>query len=244
MNRRLSYIIGFIAAPLLLSNTLWGQSTAASTSAASSTPIPSTSASTAGQSAPDLHFRAPTYPLVPGDVVAITFPFTPELNQTVTVQPDGFINLLEAGNVLVKGLTTPELEAAVKKAYAPVVKDAVFTISLTQFDKPYIIVGGEVRSPGRYDLRSELTLMQAIQFAGGFTEASKHSQVWLYRQGPQGTLTPAKHIDVKQMLAKGSTAEDIVLQPGDMIYVPQNSFSKFKSLIIPRPNVATTFRPN
>jgi polysaccharide export outer membrane protein len=72
-----------------------------------------------------------------------------------------------------------------------------------------------------------LTVTEGVAIAGGFTEASKHSQVVLFHPGPNGR-TEARVIDVKKMLHSRDLAEDIHMQPGDMIYVPQNRISKIQ----------------
>ena len=66
---------------------------------------------------PALQQRNPRYQVQRDDVLIISFALSPELNQTVTIQPDGYINLQNAGSTYVLGMTVPEVVAAVKKAY-------------------------------------------------------------------------------------------------------------------------------
>jgi polysaccharide export outer membrane protein len=190
---------------------------------------------------PALQHRHPRYRLEPGDVAVLTFTFSPEFNQTVTVQPDGFVSLLQAGDLYVSGKTVPEAMEAIKVAYRDILHDPVVSIVLTEFAKPYFIVSGVVRNPGKYDLHGDTTVSQAIAMAGGFTEASKHSEVWLYRKRTDDSIE-AKKLNVKQMLARGSLGEDARLQSGDMIYVPQNTLSKVKGVVVPRATVGPTMR--
>jgi polysaccharide export outer membrane protein len=176
------------------------------------------------QQAP-LTLRAPSYQLRRGDSFEIEFTFSPEFNQTATIEPDGYITLKSVGTILAEGLTIPKLSAAIEQKYAGILHAPVVTINLKDFEKPYFIAAGQVGKPGKYDLRSDLTLTEGVAIAGGFTEMSKHSQVVLYRPGPNG-VTEARLVNVKQMLRSHDLAEDIHLQPGDMIYVPQNRISK------------------
>lgn len=199
---------------------MFGQNNTARMSAV----LPDSSATS--QQAP-LKDRAPSYQLRRGDSLEIEFTFSPEFNQTVTVEPDGYISLKSAGTILVEGLTIPKLTAAIQQKYAGILHDPVVTIDLKDFEKPYFIAAGQVGKPGKYDLRSDLTLTEGVAVAGGFTDASKHSQVVLYRPGLNG-ITEAHLVDVKKMLASHDLAEDIHLQPGDMIYVPQNRISKIQ----------------
>jgi polysaccharide biosynthesis/export protein len=191
---------------------------------------------------PNLQQRYPRYKLRAGDIMALTLRFSPEFNQTVTVQPDGFVSLQEAGDVYISGKTVPEATEAIKASYSKFLHDPEVSIVLTEFDKPSFIVNGTVRNPGKYELRGDTTVSEGLAMAGGLTEASKHSQVWLYRRRPDDTLQATK-LDLKRMWAKQDLKEDIFLQPGDMIFVPQNTFSKIKGVIIPKPMAGVTARP-
>jgi polysaccharide export outer membrane protein len=172
----------------------------------------------------------------------VEFRFTPEFNQTVTVQPDGYITLNEIGDVHIQGMNAPDATESIRNASAKILHDPVVTLVLKDFDKPFFIANGQVRSPGKYELRGTLTVTEAIAVAGGFTEASKHSQVWLYHPIPNDQFE-VKVLNVKQMLKEGNMAEDIRMQPGDMLFVPQNMLSKVKSFVLPRSTFGATFHP-
>lgn len=174
---------------------------------------------------PGLQKRNARHQLRKSDSFDLELEFSPELNQTVSVQPDGYITLKAVGTIFAEGLTIPELTEKIQRAYAGILHEPVVTIELKDFDKPYFVVSGQVGKPGKYDLRSDLTVTQAVAVAGGFTEASKHSQVVLFRPSENG-LTEARLINVKKMLKTRDLTEDIHLQPGDMVYVPQNRISK------------------
>lgn len=179
---------------------------------------------------PQLQRRNPRYELSEGDVIELSFPLTPEFNQTATVQPDGYITLLGVGDVHVTGKTVPELTQAIKAAYAKTLHEPIVTIELKDFQKPYFVAGGEVGHPGKYDLRGDTTLTQAVAMAGGFTDASKHSEVWLFHRVSREWVQSQK-LNMKKMLYSGNLAEDPELHPGDMIYVPKNKLSKVKRFL-------------
>jgi polysaccharide export outer membrane protein len=174
--------------------------------------------------------RNPRYRLLKGDSFDVDFAFSPEFNQTVVVQPDGYITLRGAGSMRVEGQTIPELTETIKKAYANILHNPVVTVALKDFEKPYFVAAGQVAKPGKYDLRSDLTLVEAVAIAGGFTANSKHSQVVLFRR-VSDQLVEARLFNVKQMLQSRDLSEDAHLRPGDMIYVPQNMISKIQRFI-------------
>jgi polysaccharide export outer membrane protein len=186
---------------------------------------------------PTLQLRNPRYQLCKGDIVELNFPITPEFNQTLTVQPDGFIALRDVGDLHVEGQTIPELSQTLQNAYKDILHEPVISIVLKEFEKPYFIVGGQVGKPGKYDLRGDTTVVQALEIAGGMNEAAKHSQVYLFRR-VSNDWTETTKLDVKKMMHSGDLREDLHLRPGDMVFVPKNTFSKI-SRFIPTPNVGT-----
>jgi polysaccharide biosynthesis/export protein len=182
-----------------------------------------------GQS-PALQHRNPRYRLHPGDVLELNFTFTPEFNQTVTVQPDGYITLRGAEGIRVADQTIPEMTNSLRSAYGSILHDPVITVELRDFEKPYFIVGGEVGHPGKFELRGETTSAQAVAIAGGLRESAKHSQVLLFHRVPDGWVEVRK-INLKKMLNEANLQEDAYLQPGDLLYVPKNRFSKIERFI-------------
>jgi polysaccharide export outer membrane protein len=172
--------------------------------------------------------RRPLYRLRTNDVVEIGFTFASEFNQTVTVQPDGFITLkgLEK-QMYAQEMTLPELRESLRAAYAPMLHEPDISVVLKEFDRPYFIAGGEVGKPGKYDLHGDTTVTEAVAIAGGFTGQAKHSQVVLFRHVSNSTVE-AKLLNIKAMLADRDLREDVYLRPGDMLFVPQNTISKIR----------------
>jgi polysaccharide biosynthesis/export protein len=179
---------------------------------------------------PNFAERNPRYHVVNGDVLELTFEFSPEFNQQVTVQPDGYITLRDIGDVAVSGQTVPQLTNTLQTAYSKILYQPAISVVLKDFEKPYFVAGGQVVHPGKYDLRGPTTLMQAITMAGGFTDKSKHSEVLLFRRASD-QWTEARVFDLKKMLGAKSLAEDPHLEPGDMLFVPQNVISKLARFI-------------
>ena len=174
--------------------------------------------------------REPRYQVRVGDTIEVSFRFTPEYNQTLTLQPDGYISLREATDIHVAGKTTAEIAQAISKAYSSILRDPVVSVYLKGFEMPYFMAGGQVGKPGKYELRAVTTVTEGIQIAGGLSEKAKHSQVFLFRR-VSDQWTEVRKLDVKAMLKSGNLREDLQLQPGDMIYVPQNEFSKWQRFI-------------
>jgi len=184
-------------------------------------------ATTSPASFPD---RYPRYKLSSGDAFDISFELSPEFNQSVSVQPDGFITLRGVGDVHVAGQTVPELVITLRTAYKNILHDPLISVTLKDFEKPYFIADGQVGRPGKYELRGTTTLTEAIAMAGGFQDSAKHSQVLLFRRVDDNWVS-AKIINVKKMEKAGDLKEDLTLHPGDMLFVPKNRLSKIKPFL-------------
>lgn len=170
------------------------------------------------------------YELRPGDILGLDFPYVPEFNQAVTVQPDGYITLRVVGDVPAEGKTLPELREALRGHYATILREPAFTLGLENFELPSFIAGGHVGAPGKYELRSDTTVSQAVAIAGGFRSDALHSQVLLFRRTADGQ-TEVRELNVKEMLARDELLEDVYLLPGDMVWVPQNFISKIERFL-------------
>jgi len=213
-------------------------------SAPPSTPQTQTAdASATDAQRPALHQRYPRYRLRSSDVIDLTFRFTPEFNQEVTVQPDGYIQARGLQNdVYVQGLTVAEMTTALQKAYANILNQPEISVTLKDFDRPYFVAGGLVGKPGKYDLRGTTTATQAVAMAGGFADGAKNSQVVLFRKSNTDDWVEVKVLNLKEVLKGKKLNEDTVLQPGDMLYVPKSTWSKIEKFL-PRSSLGAYFSP-
>jgi polysaccharide export outer membrane protein len=181
------------------------------------------------------------YRIAPSDVLELHFPYVPEFDQTVTVQPDGYISLSAVGDVRVQGRSVPEAKALLAEAYQGIMQKPVINIVLKEFEKPYFMVAGEVVKPGKIELRGATTLTQGLTLAGGTTSSAKHSNVLLFRRFMTEWLE-VKQVDVKKMYASHNMSEDPLLRPGDTVFVPKSTFGKI-SPFIPRASLGFYLNP-
>lgn len=167
------------------------------------------------------------YRLQPGDVFEVQFRYSPEFNQTVAVQPDGYVSLEVGGDLKVAGLTIEQARAAILKKAAMRLQDPVATIVLKEFQKPYFVIAGEVSLPGRIEMRERVTALQAIMLAGGMKEGARSSQVVVFRRINTDTAE-VKLLNLKNIHRTADLENDLTLQPGDMVYVPRDKISKIE----------------
>jgi len=187
---------------------------------------PNTAVSALPAQTPALQERYPRYRVMPSDVLAISFPLSPEINQTATVQPDGFITLANVGSIYVEGLTTPQIVERLTKAYSNILHNPIIGVDLTNFQAPQFTVLGEVGKPGQYPLRYDTTVSQGIAIGGGFLPSAKYQVFLLHRVSAD--WVEAKKLNIKDVVHGKNIQEDMHLQPGDMIFVPDTLISKFR----------------
>lgn len=178
---------------------------------------------------PALQQRNPRYRIMRDDVLLISFPLVPELNQKLTVQPDGYINLQGAGSLYVQEMTVPQVVEALKRAYSKILHDPVIDVDLSDFQRPFFFVSGQVNKPGQYDLRAETTVSEAIAMAGGLAPTAK-TQILLYRRISPGWMEVRK-LRLKDILNGKNVNEDSDMQPGDMVFVPEKFISNFRKYV-------------
>ncbi len=183
-------------------------------------------------SVPQLQTRDPRYRINKTDVLSVNFLFTPEYDQNLQVQPDGYVIPRGVQQIHAEGMTLPEFTEALQQSYGKTLHEPVITVLPTNVVPAYFIAGGEVHSPGRYTFQGDTTISQAIMLAGGFTSYAKHSQVILFRR-MNNEWVEGRRVDLKHMLNSANLSEDIHLEPGDMIYVPKNVISKVQTWLVP-----------
>jgi protein involved in polysaccharide export with SLBB domain len=163
----------------------------------------------------------PPYVLFPGDELDLVVPSAPELNKTVTVQPDGRLNLALVGPVMVAGRSLDEAEGAISGAYASQLLRP--DVSLTARAAPLkVFVGGEVDKPGVYDMPGDINALQAVVMAGGFKTTAKRGQVVIIRRGPNGRPM-MRTVNLIAGMTDPERNELVPLRRFDIVYVPRTT---------------------
>jgi polysaccharide export outer membrane protein len=167
------------------------------------------------------------YHLQPGDVLDIQYRYSPEFNQTVTVQPDGYVSLVIGGDVKIAGLNVEQARQTILRRASTRLREPVATIILKEFQKPYFVVAGEVAQPGKIEMRERVTALQAIMLAGGMKESARSSQVVVFRK-INSDMAEVKLLNLKSIRRTSDLENDLTLQAGDMVYVPRDKISKIE----------------
>jgi protein involved in polysaccharide export with SLBB domain len=158
----------------------------------------------------------PEHTLSPGDVFEIRFPFSPDLNDRVTVGEDGTVSPKSIGSVIVGGLTVPEATARLKPRYAKQLKDSEVSLTVRHYAPEVFWVDGDVVHPGIIRSTLPLTLERAIAEAGGAKPGAATSDVLVIRRDETGTVHA-----YQATLAPLPGSSDPLLKSFDVVYVPK-----------------------
>lgn len=168
------------------------------------------------------------YYLQPGDQIDIKFFYAPELNETVTIRPDGKISLQLVEEIEVAGLTPAELDKIITERYGEELKNPEVAVIVRSFGGQKVYVGGEVKSPKTLSLTGDLTVMQSIIDAGGLTDSAKKTEIFVIHRGSDYEPVPYK-INLERLLA--GQEKDTSLQPFDIVYVPKSKIDNVNEWI-------------
>lgn len=165
----------------------------------------------------------PDYRFYPGDELEISLASAPELNKTVTVQPDGRISLPLIPAVMAADRTIPELQESLARAYSTqLLRPQVDVIAKAAPLK--IFVGGEVGNPGVIDLTGDADALRAIIQAGDFKTTADRSAVYIIRRGPDGRGM-MRRADLFRGL-RNAEADLVPLRRFDIVYVPRSGVAE------------------
>jgi polysaccharide export outer membrane protein len=177
-------------------------------------------------------FRDRRYRLQASDSLGLSYRYSPEYNQTITIQPDGFASIKLIGDIRLEGLTLDEARSTLLNALRARLNDPEITLTLQEYVRPAYVVAGQVGSPGRFEIHGKVTAVEAIAMAGGFKDSAKHSQVILFRRiSPDMAQTHILNLKKIMNPSHPHLEESIDLEPGDLLVVPKNTISKIADYV-------------
>lgn len=169
----------------------------------------------------------PEYVVQRGDELSIKVLGHPELDDTVTVRPDGRISAPVVDDVEAAGLTTRALDAALTVRLGKLYADPDVTVVVRRMASLRVFVGGEVGQPGVIAISADLTALGAIYQAGGFRSTARTDSVVLLRDS-KGDKPLTMKLDLKQ-LDKGQAL--MPLQAHDVVFVPMSRIAKIDRFV-------------
>ncbi len=162
--------------------------------------------------------KAPDYVIGTEDVLDINVWKEPEVSRTVPVRPDGKISLPLLNDVQAAGLTPMQLGAVVTEQLKKFIAQPQVTVIVTTINSRRVYVLGEVNRGGYIPLMPNMTVLQALSSAGGFTQFANQKQIYVLRYEDGKQIRYA--FNYKQAVQGKDGTQNIILKPGDTIVVP------------------------
>jgi len=157
------------------------------------------------------------YKIGPEDTLDISVWKNTDLTRTVVVRPDGRISLPLLNDLQASGMTALQLRDVLVKGYAAFQSEPEVAVIVREIHSIKVSVLGGVKTPGRYELKSQATVLEALAMAGGFTDFAKRDQIVIKRRTPKGwSRLPFNYARVTNT----GDEENFFVQPGDIIVVP------------------------
>lgn len=177
----------------------------------------------------------PIYRIQLGDTLDIKFPLNPELNESVSVRPDGMISTSIARDVLVYNKTVSQVNKILENKYKSLLDDPTLSVIIRSYAPMRVYVSGEVNSPGEYvTIGHPMTLTQAIARAGGIRNSGQDNQVLIIRRG-ESEEPEAYVADYYAATQLGNVGQDPRLAPYDVVFVPKTNtalvYEEYEQLI-------------
>jgi polysaccharide biosynthesis/export protein len=161
------------------------------------------------------------------DVLEITVWRNQDLSKVVQVRPDGRFSLPVIRDVVAVGKTPSQLADEITRKLKEYVQNPVVAISVKEVNSYSIYVLGEVVRPGKYPLKSKITLLQGITIAGGFTPVAARNQVVIFRFGENGSGMQTLTSSYDDIVLRGGIAGNLELRAGDTVVVPSEAMVVF-----------------
>ena len=164
------------------------------------------------------------YKISAADLVSVTVYDNLEMSRKVRVNANGAISLPLAGEVKVGGKTLAEAQTLIAKKLSAYVVGPQVSLFIEEYGNKLFFVMGEVQKPGSYPIPTEsrLTVLEAISTAGGFTPVAAQDRARVLRSvnGESVSYT----VDVRTITREGQKDKDLVLEPNDVVFIPQSLF--------------------
>lgn len=158
------------------------------------------------------------YVIGPGDALEIVLWKEPTLSGPVKVRPDGFITLPLINEIQTLGMTTGQLRKILEDKYREFVASPFVTIRVAGITSSEIFLIGQVNKAGAYPATGNDTILQLLTRAGGLSIFAERHDIKVVRR--EGGKVTEFIVDYDAIVNKGDLRQDILLRPGDRIFVP------------------------
>ena len=170
------------------------------------------------------------YTLGIDDVVTVIVRDQPDFSGRFVIDPEGNIQYNFVGNIPAVGKTKEQLKAEIMKRLTRFVRYPEVAVMISEYRSKAVFVFGYVNRPGKYAMKGDkITVKEAVVAAGLMREDGSLNRVYIVRpsQYTKDGKATQKKVNLKELIQKGNSAEDFLLEPGDTIVVHQKYFDRF-----------------
>ena len=194
----------------------------ATAAAASGQQVPAAEAPAA---APAQQDTTSDYIIGPGDTIQVFVWRNPELSVTVPVRPDGKVSTPLVEDMIAVGKRPSELARDIETRLAEYIRSPQVNIIVTNAQSSFsrVTVIGQVRSPQTVPYREGMRMMDVLLAVGGLTDFAAGNRAKLIRKDANGMEAKFK-VRLKDLLTKGRLDQNLEVQPGDVLIVPEAVF--------------------
>lgn len=141
------------------------------------------------------------------------------LSRLVTVRPDGYATFAMIGHIRVAGRTIPEVNEEINRMYDKMIPGLHCDLFLEQQAGTVVYVVGEVKTPGAFNIKKPISVVEAIALAGSYIQGAKLESVIVARKHEDKVI--CTRINLKKVLSLQKESTFMYLQPDDIVYVPK-----------------------
>ena len=176
------------------------------------------------------NLKTSRYILGIGDTIEVAVWRQDELSRKVIIRPDGMISLPLVGDIRADGLAPEKLSKNIALCLSKFIKAPKVSIIVTDFESKRVLVLGEVMNPGIYKLSKQLTALEAISQAGGYTRYALLTNIVVTREA-YSNKPKIFTADLWSVIHQGKFNNNVVLKPGDIVYVPNSVVGKISDFM-------------
>ncbi len=170
------------------------------------------------------------YTLGIDDVVTIIVRNQPDFSGRFVVDPEGNIQYNFVGDIPTVGKNKEQLKAEIMKRLTRFVRYPEVAVMISEYRSKAVYLFGYINRPGKYAMKGDkITVKEAVVAAGLPRDDGSLQRVYVIRPSdltPNHKATKRK-VNLKELIQKGNSAEDFLLEPGDTIVVQQKYFDRF-----------------
>jgi len=160
---------------------------------------------------------ATSYQIGPEDVLEISVWKNPELSRTVPVRPDGKVSLPLVNDIQASGLTPIDLRDQITAKLSEYIPAPEVSVIVREVHSRKVTVAGAVKLPGRYEMKSAMTVLEVIALAQGLTDFASRDRIVILRQNGQKTeRIPFNY----RKISDAAQQDNFLVRPGDIVFVP------------------------